>query len=164
MSARKNRTETCLTMFAAFSLALGLAACGGGGGGSNTPAITVAFVSEPPSSMATSGTASVAATVGNDAAGRGVTWSVKCQSNQCGTFSASSTASGAPTTYTAPATVPNPSTVTLTATSVSNGAVSAASTITITAAPPPPSPELTDGRYVYHFSGQDRTGNYYVAG
>src|SRR5580704_8373648 len=76
MSARKNRTETFPKLFAAFSLAFGLAGCGGAGGGSNTPAITVAFVSEPPSSMATSGTASIAATVGNDAAGRGVTWSV----------------------------------------------------------------------------------------
>jgi hypothetical protein len=165
MFALRSRAAKGPTLFIAFSLALGLTACGGGGGGgSNTPAITVAFVSEPPSSMATSATASIAATVGNDPAGGGVTWSVKCQSTQCGSFSAVSTASGVATIYTAPGTVPNPAVVTLTATSVSNGTVSAASTITITAAPPPPSPELTDGNYVYHFSGQDPTGSYYVVG
>jgi hypothetical protein len=165
MFARRRRTTTRgPQLFALVSLALSLAACGGGGGGSSTPAISVAFVSEPPSSMSVSGTASIAATVGNDPAGRGVTWSVKCQSNQCGSFSVTSTASGVATTYTAPATVPNPATVTLMATSASNGMVSAASTLTITAAPPPPSPELADGNYVYHFSGQDSTGSYYVVG
>jgi hypothetical protein len=166
MFARRSRTATKgPKLLALISLASILAACGGGGGGgSNAPAISVAFVSEPPSSMAISGTASVAATVGNDPAARGVTWSVKCQSSQCGSFSVASTASGVATTYTAPATVPNPATVTLMATSVSNGTVSAASTLTITAAPPPPSPELADGSYVYHFSGQDPTGSYYVVG
>jgi hypothetical protein len=165
MFARRRRiTSRGPQLFALVSLALSLAACGGGGGGSNSPAISVAFVSEPPSSMSVSGTASIAATVGNDPAGRGVTWSVKCQSSQCGSFSVTSTASGVATTYTAPATVPNPATVTLMATSASNGSVSAASTLTITAAPPPPSPELADGNYVYHFSGQDSTGSYYVVG
>ena len=165
MFARRRRTTTRgPQLFALVSLALSLAACGGGGGGSSTPAISVAFVSEPPSSMSVSGSASIAATVGNDPAGRGVTWSVKCPSSQCGSFSVTSTASGVATTYTAPATVPNPATVTLMATSASNGMVSAASTLTITAAAPPPSPELADGNYVYHFSGQDSTGSYYVVG
>lgn len=146
------------------SIVLVLTACGGGGGGSSPPPISVAFASEPPSSMVVSGTTSVTATVGNDPAGRGVTWSARCQSTQCGSFSAASTASGVATTYTAPATVPNPATVTLMATSVSDGTVSAASTVTVSSAPPPPSPELADGNYVYHFAGNDSTGSYYVVG
>lgn len=165
MFARKDRTATPgPTLLALTSLALNLVACGGGGSGSNSPPISVAFVSEPPSSMAVSTPTSVAATVGNDPAGRGVTWSARCQSAQCGSFSAASTASGVATTYTAPVTVPNPNTVTLTVTSVSDGTVSAAGTITITAAPPPPSPGLADGNYVYHHSGHDSTGSYYVVG
>jgi hypothetical protein len=165
MLARRCRTATQGPQFLALiSFAFTLAACGGGGGGSNPLPISVAFVSEPPSSIIAGGTASIAATVGNDPAARGVTWSARCQSAQCGSFSAATTASGVATTYTAPATVPSPASVTLMATSVSDGTTSAASTITITATPPPPSAELADGSYVYHYSGQDPAGSYYVVG
>ena len=81
-----------------------------------------------------------AATVQNDSASKGVTWTLSgagCTSNNalCGTLSATSSASGSAITYTAPAAVPAPATVTLTATSVADATKSAAATITVTAPP-----------------------------
>jgi dienelactone hydrolase len=77
------------------------------------------------------------ATVGNDAANKGVAWTLlqnetPC-STGCGDVSPSTTASGSPTTYTAPASLPANSTVTLTATSVADTSKSVIATITITA-------------------------------
>jgi Neuraminidase (sialidase) len=85
------------------------------------------------------------ATLQNDPSNKGVTWALtqdgaSC-SSECGTLSATSSASGTPTTYTAPATVPvNPS-VTLTAASTADPTKSASATVTVT--PPPPSDTLT---------------------
>ena len=78
------------------------------------------------------------ATVSNDTGNSGVTWiltdSGTACSPSCGTIAPSTTASGAPSTYTAPATFP-PSdlTVTVTATSVALGAASGSATITVPA-------------------------------
>src|SRR6266478_3877305 len=75
------------------------------------------------------------ATVSNDAQNNGVTWSLSgsgCFGATCGTLSASSSASGAAITYTAPGSIPTPATVTLTATSISDTTHSAAATISIT--------------------------------
>ena len=85
------------------------------------------------------GTQSFSATLLNDSQNKGVNWSLSgtgCSGSTCGMLSASSSASGAAITYTAPTTVPNPATVILTATSVADGTKSAAATITITAALP----------------------------
>jgi len=69
-------------------------------------------------------TMSFTATVFNDAANAGVSWGVSCSTPPCGTLSATSTASGVSTTYTAPPTlIGSDVDVTLTATSVSNGTV-----------------------------------------
>ena len=76
------------------------------------------------------------ATVQNDAKNAGVTWNLSgsgCTGAKCGTLSASSGASGAPITYTAPDKAPHPPTVTLTATSVTDNKASASATVTITA-------------------------------
>jgi hypothetical protein len=76
------------------------------------------------------------ATVQNDPAKKGVTWTLSgtgCSGAACGTLSSTSSASGAEVTYTAPAALPSPATVTLTATSASDNRVSSAATITITA-------------------------------
>jgi dienelactone hydrolase len=77
------------------------------------------------------------ATVGNDAANKGVSWTLvqdgtPCTTG-CGDVSPATTASGSPTTYTAPASVPANSTVTLTATSVADTSKSVTATITTTA-------------------------------
>jgi len=63
-----------------------------------------------------------------------VRWSLSgagCAGTACGMLSATSSTSGTPITYTAPAAVPNPATVTLTAT-VSNTSRRASATITLT--------------------------------
>jgi hypothetical protein len=97
------------------------------------PAISVTLTS-PPTSIAAGATASLIATVANDTQSKGVTWSVSCStSGACGSFSPTSTASGAATTYTAPAAIPSAGTVTITATSVTDTTKSASVTITITA-------------------------------
>jgi predicted dienelactone hydrolase len=79
------------------------------------------------------------ATVLNDGANGGVTWSlvqvgIPC-SPGCGTVSPTSTASGALVTYTAPATLPANPTVTLLATSVTDATESASAAITVVLPP-----------------------------
>ena len=124
------------------------------------PAISVAFTPAPPTSLAASATSPLTAVVSNDSKNAGVTWSVTCGSTSCGTFSPNSTASGSPTTYTAPAAIPTSNTVTVTATSVTDTTKSASATITIGGA----APILADGTYVYHFSGWVGTGPSFIAG
>jgi hypothetical protein len=140
--------------------ALTLNACGGGGSGN--PPIMVSFSTAPPSSLATSGSASMAALVANDPSGNGVTWSATCSGgNGCGGFTQTNTANGDPTSYTAPTQVPNPATVTITATSVSDASATATAKVTITG---PAAPVLADGTYIFHLSGQDSIGPYGIAG
>src|SRR5215469_3377508 len=62
----------------------------------------------------------VTATVGNDPAMKGVTWSVGCSVSPCGTVSPTTTPSGVATTYTAPPGLAPAQPVTITATSVSD--------------------------------------------
>jgi hypothetical protein len=121
-----------------------IAGCGGAGSGPNPPdpAITVALSPQPPSSIDTAATTSLTAAVGNDSANGGVKWSVSCGSAQCGTFSASSAASGQAVNYTAPATTPSPANVKVTATSVSDATKSASATINISAPSAPVSVTL----------------------
>jgi Fe-S cluster assembly iron-binding protein IscA len=76
-----------------------------------------------------------AATLANDPNSLGVTWTVSgpgCSGADCGTFSAASSASGVPVSYTAPATVPTPPTVTVTAGSVTDYTKSASAIVVIT--------------------------------
>ena len=125
------------------------------------PALSVAINPAAPSSLVTGTTTSLTAVVTNDSASKGVTWTVTCgSSGACGSFSPASTASGSPTTYTAPAAIPTNNTVTVTATSVSDTTKSATATITITA----PAAILANGTYVYHFSGYDDNGPAFFAG
>jgi hypothetical protein len=117
-------------------------------------------LNSPPTSVAATTTAAFTATVSNDSANAGVTWTVTCGSAQCGNFNPASTPSGTATTFTAPAAPPTPATVTITATSVSDTSKSASAGITITAAPS----VLADGNYVFHVAGYDPTTPYFVAG
>jgi hypothetical protein len=99
------------------------------------PAISVTL-SPTSASVQTGQVQMFTATVANDSANKGVSWTLTgagCSGATCGTLSAASSASGAPVTYTAPAAIPNPATVTLTAASVADGTKTAAATITTTA-------------------------------
>ena len=74
--------------------------------------------------------------VSNDPNNKGVSWTLSqngaaCAS-PCGSLDQTNTASGSPTTYTAPANLPNNSAVTLTADSMSNASNTAAASITLT--------------------------------
>jgi hypothetical protein len=101
----------------------------GSGSNPNPPAISVTFSTQPPSSTVTGATTNLTAVVSNDSADAGVKWTVACSSAQCGSFSASSTASGTATTYKAPAAA---TTVTVTATSVTDSTKSVSASISIT--------------------------------
>ena len=113
-----------------------LVACGGSNNNNNNKTITISLSTTPspaPTSLAPGGTLQVTATVTNDSANGGVTWSCTPAST-CGSFSANSSASGVAVTYTAPATAPA-SSVVITATSVTNTSVSQSlAAITITPA------------------------------
>ena len=68
----------------------------------------------------------------NDPANRGVSWSVSCATAPCGTISPSTSASGGPVTYTAPANIPAADlAVTVTASAVSAPSVQMSGIITV---------------------------------
>lgn len=103
------------------------------------------------------------ATVSNDSANAGVDWTVACASvGACGTFSSPHTASGAPTTYTAPSNPPAGATVTITATSTSDPTQSAQQVVTVTNAPPPNS--LLQGQFVLYLSARNSKNGPFVLG
>ena len=111
-----------------------------------TAAITIlpisVSVSPPSASVSVGSTQSITVTVTNDGAnggaGAGVTWTLKQNgvacSPGCGTLSSTSTASGAPTTFTAPATVPGYPLLTITAISVTDTTRAATVTMKVTTA------------------------------
>jgi len=68
--------------------------------------------------------------VSNDPASGGVTWSCT-PTGSCGSFNPQTTASGASTTYTAPASVPSSGSVTITATSATDATKSSSGAVTI---------------------------------
>jgi hypothetical protein len=160
----KLHISTCLVVGVLFVMLI--AGCGGSGGSTPPPppqSISVAFSPAAPTSASTGSISSLTAAVSNDSANAGIKWSVTCGNSQCGTFSTASTASGAATQYSAPGTIPSPANVTVTATSVTDPTKSASAAITITT-PPPPAHVLNDGNYVFHVSGEDGSGPYFVAG
>ena len=102
-----------------------------------TATVTVGVVAAPSISIVISastamlqvgGTAAFTATVTNDSANAGVRWTALT-----GSFSPTQTASGAATTYTAPATVPSGGTVIITATSITDPTKTATATVSVTA-------------------------------
>jgi hypothetical protein len=97
--------------------------------------ISVAVAPTSRSGVPPNKTQAFKATVTQDSTNKGVTWTVvqngtSC-SPACGTMSPANTASGAVSTYTAPATVPSNSTVSVTATSVEDATRGAAATVVI---------------------------------
>jgi len=117
------------------------------------PSIMVSLMTLPPSSLPPGGTASVAATVSNDTAGAGVSWSCT-PSSACGSFNPVSTASGASTTYTAPSAVPAGGQVVIMASSVTDNAKRASASVVITGTQ---SNTGLNGRYVLFLTAA--TGN-----
>ncbi len=111
------------------AIAANIAGCGGyGGGGSSNYPITVS-VSPKRGGLTTSQTLPFTATVQNDSANAGVTWSATCAASPCGSFSPPSTASGVATTYTAPAAA---GVMTISAMSLTDGTKSASAIIGVT--------------------------------
>jgi hypothetical protein len=109
------------------------------GQSSAPPLLSISVAISPTAaSVAANETQTFTSTVSNDAAAKGVTWSLSCATpNGCGSVSgdSSSSSSGGAVIYTAPATVPS-STVHLTATAVDDATKSASATITITSGAP----------------------------
>jgi len=105
----------------------------GCGESTSTPPISVSV--SPASAVLQAGaTTSFTASVANDAANKGVTWSLSCASAQCGSVSPTTTAAGSPTTYSAPPNAPGSDVkITLTAASVADSSKSATAVATVTA-------------------------------
>src|SRR5205807_4676065 len=99
------------------------------------PAPTPVSVLVTPSSttVAPGTSAQLTASVTGDSAGKAVSWTVTCSTQQCGSVSPASTPSGVPTTYTAPSPPSTSLTVTITAASVADGSKAASAIITVPA-------------------------------
>ena len=114
----------CLVV--SFGLVLFLAACGGGGGGTPPPpAVTVTLTPSSAQTINPGLILPVAATVTNDSANQGVTWTLA----GVGSLANPTTTS---VTYSAPGSVTSDQTATVTATSIANSAVSTSLQITVT--------------------------------
>jgi len=97
----------------------------------NKPSITV-VISPTSATVQANGTQQFTATVANDSANKGVTWTLSCSAPSCGSVSPTSTASGVPTSYTAPTTKhAGDLKVTITAASVANSIVWAQASVTV---------------------------------
>src|SRR6267378_2768903 len=124
MVARFGSVSAC---FSALCVALCLTGCAGGSNPVSPPppvVLSVTISSTSASVQAGIGTQGFTAMVQNDSQSKGVNWTLTQSSANCspgcGTLSATSSASGAPITYTAPFNQPNPTNVTLTAISVAD--------------------------------------------
>ena len=116
-------------LLAACAVTFILAGCGGSS--YMPPPVISVTVSPASATVQASASAPFTATVSNDSTHAGVNWAVSCAAAPCGSVSPSSTASGAATTYTAPANPAATLTVTLSATSVTDSSKSMSSTVTV---------------------------------
>lgn len=136
------RCASLTGMFFVAILAVGTSGCSGGSSITPPPPSQPATTGSPAISVSLSGapaavdegaTAQFTAMVTNDGANKGVTWTVSCSAAACGSVSPSSTASGAPTTYTPPSSLASNLSVTLTAASLADATKSASMMITVPA-------------------------------
>jgi hypothetical protein len=93
--------------------------------------IFAAFSPLPPTSLQTGAQGVLTALVANDATSAGVDWTVTCQGSTCGSFSPAHTASGAPTTFTAPPSIPTGKTVSITAVSHADSTKTVTATVAV---------------------------------
>ena len=114
-------------------LTAALAAVGVCGCGTETPPPPISVSLSPTSVTVQPGqTTQFTASLLNDSANRGVTWTVTCSTAPCGTVFPAATGGGVPTTYTAPVAPPaGGMMVTITATSVADNSKSASGSITV---------------------------------
>jgi hypothetical protein len=126
--------------------------------------ISVKITEEVPiNSIVENHSAPLVAAVTADPANAGVDWTVTCGSaGACGTFSPTHTASGAATTFTAPAVVPVGNTVTITAASTTDPSQTAAETVTVTVGVPPNS--LLLGQFVMVLTAKNSSNGPYAVG
>ena len=96
-----------------------------------TALISIAFTQAPPATLLTTAPAAIIATVNNDPAGLGVDWVATCGNSSCGSFGPPHTASGQPTTFTAPATLPPGNTVLLTAIATADRSKSVSAAVSV---------------------------------
>ncbi|HMD30760.1 MAG TPA: hypothetical protein VKG84_02540 [Candidatus Acidoferrales bacterium] len=142
-----NPRRSLLLIAGVIAASLALSACGSSNSSSPNLPIAVSFSAVPPSTVNAGAGFMVTAIVSNDSSGKGVNWSC-APAGSCGSFSPTQTASGAASTYTAPATVPTGGSVTITAASISDSTKVASANVTVAAggavaltfnAPAPPS-------------------------
>lgn len=101
-----------------------LAGCGSNGVVQQPIVVTMGAT---PATVQPGATAQFSATVSNDSSNKGINWTVSCLATDCGSVSPTTTANGAPTTYTAPVTPPaGDLTVTVRAAAVADGAAAVA--------------------------------------
>jgi len=120
--------------------------------------VAVTLSTAPPANITAGQTATIAATVANDSANGGVDWSCT-PTGSCGTFNPAHTASGANTTYTAPAAAGS---VTLKATSTTNNTVAASATVTVSTSGGGGGTALSSGTFTFYVSGEDAKSNTYA--
>jgi hypothetical protein len=114
-------------------LTIGHLGCGGSSASTPPHPMTVA-VSPASATVQANGTQQLTATVSHDDTNKGVAWTVSCSAPPCGSVSPTSTASGVPTTYSAPAAPPASNlTVTITASCVADSRVQAKVSIVVPA-------------------------------
>jgi hypothetical protein len=129
--------------------------------------LAIALSQAPPPSLPVGATTNLTAIVTLDPFNAGVDWNASCQgasqSNSCGTFSLTHTASGQMTTYIAPPTVPAGNlVVTITAASTTIPTTTATALVTVT--PADLRDDLLNGQYVFLLQGVREGGPWAIAG
>jgi hypothetical protein len=127
----RNRTPL-FGILIAVVLAAANSGCGGSSSSPPPPPPPPLTISPSTATVQPGATQQFTATIETGSASQGVTWTLTCSSVPCGTLSSTSTASGAPMTYTVPIALPAANlSVTLTATSVADSTKSASAAITV---------------------------------
>jgi len=115
------------------------------------PAVTISLGTAPPTTLNAGATATVAATVANDTSNAGVDWTCTPAAS-CGSFNPAHTASGANSTYTAPAAAAS---VVVTATATSNHSATAVANVAVAAVSTGGTTEtLSAGQFVFLVRGE----------
>jgi hypothetical protein len=125
-----NRSKWSALSFLGFAIAIVLVGCGSNGAVMQPPPVVT--MGATPAAVQPGSTAQLSATVSNDSSNMGIHWTVTCPTGACGSVSPTTTASGAPTTYSAPAIPPaGDLTVTITATSAAGGSIPVSANIKV---------------------------------
>jgi hypothetical protein len=131
------------------------------------PPIMVAMDTPPPSTIEIGLSTPLSAIVQNDSSNGGVLWTLNCDIGaNCGTLTASSSASGNMIGYTAPSTIPEGDVpnggmaLTITATSATDSMAFATATVTLTVVS---DTQLLFGNYAFYVQGFDANGFIYTA-